>query len=290
MMVHRIPSILLALMLAACASEEQRICQQEAAYPDGFGAMMKGHEAEFIKSCVEIFAHQRKDMSDEQYAEFKRCRLAATDNLGSTKCLFDSAFKEGEAKLAEAFKPYNDAADGAIARLEALVPGGAVDAATIAAIRAGRENTPPGRLTAVCNDAVALIEAGRIAPDTKLQVHLPRGLASAEPTPTGPDAAELVFTDRATSRVVARVAPIPEDHLGMKDDEIAALLTWLIADPGKRDIELVVDTKTQEKLELAAPTSLATDPEGLAAAGLTDRKLLIVDGTPMTLAQWRART
>ena len=188
--------------------------------------------------------------------------------------------------LDQAIAEIEKTSEEALERLEALVPTGSIDTETIAAIRAARTATPPGRFVAVCDDARALIESGRLAPGTKLTIQMPRALGSRAPRPTGSAAAELIFVDRNSSRTVARLAETSKAHLGNKNDEIKALIAWLQQDPEQRDLELVVVSGGASGITFDPPPALPAALPALTAAGLADRQLLRVDGKPMTVGEW----
>lgn len=206
--------------------------------------------------------------------------------VGGCKSEEERKLDEVMSGLDKQFAAMAKTSEQALEKLEALVPGGSIDAETIAAIRAARTRTPPGRFDAICDDARALIESGRVAPGTKLTIWLPSGLGDNAPPPTGPAVAELLFVDSKSSRTVARMAPISKAHFGGKNNEIEAMIAWLQQDPDKRDLELVVVSGSAPGATFPPPAALTDSLAALTAAGLADRPLLHVDGKPMTVGEW----
>lgn len=292
-MPTRSPRTRLLLLLAvfsapACASEEERICKQELAFEDAtalFGGKPPGPD--HIKQCVETFAlvRDKLKLDDAAYAEFKQCRAAAKSLSESLTCTAKVASSNTKKEIDAAFAPIEKKGDEELARLEALVSGGAIDAATIAAMRANRASTPPGRFVAIADDARALIEAGRVAPGNKVTIQLPPGLDNAMKRP-GSMAAEIVFVDAKTSRTVARIAPIAKTQFGTKDDDIAALLKWACEDPDHRDVELEVTSGGPTGITFDPPKAIGQALDALTEAGLDERPLIRLDGKPMTAGEW----
>lgn len=197
-----------------------------------------------------------------------------------------AAEKAEAAAAVSAAEHLRKAEDAALARLDGLVAGGAIDSSMIAEIRERRSSAPQSRLLAIVQDAAALIEAGRIAHGHQLAIQLPPPADVRMPRP-GSMGAELVFVDAKTSRVVARIAPITKEQFGTKNGDIEELLKWAAEDPERRDLEFVVVSSGFIDGRDVAP--LDAFEKGLGAlkeSGLDERRMISVDGHAMTPGEW----
>ncbi len=180
--------------------------------------------------------------------------------------------------------------DAALTKLEGHVGAGVVSAETIAYLRGRVSEVPVGRALAVIDDALALIDAGRVSSDNPLAVRLHPGLSGESGELTGLDASELSFTDKDSGATVARISPIIQEHLGSKTDQVAALFEWMLAEPGTRRVELMVTTSTREAgMKLPPPAALHEARERFEETGIADRPVLWLDDKPLTLAGWADR-
>lgn len=291
---------LLSLLLAVCActSEEEQICKRQLAFDDPYARNLRlgqTSEAREMSECLETFPLLRRDLELDaaEYADYRNCRAAAKTMRESIDCSvkIDSLKRPdpeaaARAKIDAAAAAVAKQGDEALAKLEALVPGGAIDAATITAMRARRASTPPARLVTIAADVRTLIESGRVAPGTKVQIQLPPNIAMRRP---GSMAADILFEDARSSRTVARISPISKALFGSKNDDIADLLGWACDDPDHRDVELEVVSGGATDVVHDPPRAIQKALDALTEAGLDERPLIRVDGEPMTAGEWLKR-
>lgn len=289
-----------------CKSKEEKACLAQAKWTDELARpgdppspKMEGEE---LSKCVAAQKRYKLDfkLDDAQYEAFLDCEIAATDMNDWMDCLGDLMKIQAKTLGDELDLEVNamqeagaQAAAAAITRLEAHVESGAVSAETIASLRARDNKTPEGRVEAVVDDAIALIEAGRVGADNPLTIRLQPGLnplaEDEQPTPKGLDAAEISFVERESKATVARLAPISTDHFGAKNIEIAAMLTWMLEQPDTRQVELIVTSGTGEGIVFNTPDALYDLSDALEQAGLADRPIIWLDGKPMTRSQYIMR-
>lgn len=274
------------------ATREQQACRNEAKLTaEWLGMPHVPVSDKDIAGCVEALGERQVELGPERYPRHLDCKIAATDFEQSMRCdmqLVGDALVELEA---EANLESREELDAALVRLEPFVQRGSLAAETLAMLREPGDDVPRGRVAEVAHDAAGLLETGRVGSGQPLAIRLQPGIGSTErPNPVGLEGAELVFVDADSGLTVGRLAPLSTDHLGAKDKEVAALLTWMLEAPDVRTVELVVTTSTSEVgIEFEDPAALSDSVAEFDAAGVGERPILWLDGTPMTLRQWSLR-
>lgn len=299
--------LLLPLSTLACKSKEEKACLAQAKWMAELheqlgradeSPKMRGKE---LRECVAQKKSYKTDMEldDAAYEALLDCEIAARSMDEALDCVFDAAAKQMKAigeeldrDVAAMLEADEREADSAIARLEAHVESGAVSAQTIADLRGRNDDTPPGRVEDVVEEAIALIESGRVGADNPITIRLQPGfdpLADEPYAPKGLDSAELSFVDRDSGATVARLAPINSDHLGAKAAEVEAMLRWMLEQPDTRRVELVLTRGTDEGLVFKTPPALYDLAEAFEQAGIADRPIIWLDGKPMTRSEYILR-
>jgi len=293
----------------ARVSDALRICTREMAFKDPRAPVLLGACSNSIVAAPDLYM-----LDDPGYAAYIRCRDAARTMDESLACTREAengkwtpktdaelAMDRAEAAIAASeAERLRKAEDEQLARLGGLVAGGAIDASTIAELRAQRSSAmqsrpsqgwpPQRRFYTIVQDAASLIEAGRVAPGHKLAIQLPppADVRTRRPGSTG---AELVFVDSKTSRVVARIAPISKEGFRDRNGDIEELLKWAAEDPERRDLEFELELNSWESGADAPPPpdvfNNGNDALGLIKeSGLDKRKMIRVGGTAMTPGEW----
>lgn len=289
-------------------ADANRICTREMAFEDPRAPVLLGACGNSIVAAPDLY------MLDEAgYAAYIRCRDAARTMDESLACTreaedgkwtpktdaelaMDRKMAAIEASEAERLRKGEDAQ---LARLDALVAGGAIDASMIAELRAQRDSPPQGsplrwpkrRLWTIAKDAATLIEAGRVAPGHKLAIQLPPP-ADVQTRRSGSAGAELVFVDAKTSRVVARIAPSSKEEFRQRNGDIEELLKWAAEDPERRDLEFELELNSWEFGADAPPPPDVFKSDNLPAlrlmkeSGLDERRMIRVAGKAMTPSEW----
>lgn len=285
-------------------SDELRICTREMQFDDPTARRLAPVS---LGECLNLFPAVRDEymLDDAGYAAYIRCRDAARTMDESMACTrkadmwrekldvevaADRAEAEAEALEAAAAAANAEllraAEDAALARLDRLVAGGAIAASLVAELRERRSTATQGRFLAIVEDAASLIESGRIAPGHALAIQLPPPVDTRTRRP-GSTGAELVFVDAKTSRVVARIASITREELATRNDDIEALLRWVVEDPERRDLEFVVVSSVfTGATNLPPPDAFAKALGAMKQSGLDRRRMISVDGTMVTPGEW----
>lgn len=264
------------------------------------GAKLDGKEAapEKLERCLATAERIRKDAAadDATFDRFLQCRLDATDLDGTLACMqiiveaqAGAARKQFDAKLADSAAE----AQAALARIRQHVEAGVITAETLARVEKDRAHAGMGRFVVVLDDAHALVEAKRVAPGTKLEIHIHAGLgADAPPLPPASElAADLVFTDASSGRRVARISPITGALLsiGPLAARTKGLMQWWAQDPAGQDVEIAIEPDP-ESPSFAAPEGVAQTYALLELGGVVDRPLLLFpDGRRVSVKQWLGR-
>lgn len=247
-----------------------------------------------ITRCMKSDQRMREDTEadDATFERYLQCELDAKTPNDLTDCVMIMA--EGPAKKAKAGmeKMMAEAAgdaEAALARIRSDAAAGVITAETLARVEEGRSKAGVGRFSTVLDDAHALIEAGRVAPGTTVEIVIHPGLGG-EPLklPPGEMAADLAFTDAKTGRRVARVSPTGGEILsiGAFSDRLGTLMRWWAQDPEGHDVELAI-VPDPESPGFAAPPGVTGARALLELGGLLERPVLVFpDGSSKTLGQW----
>lgn len=250
-----------------------------------------------FERCLSTSAKLRGDIpaDDATFDRFLQCRLDAKDLNASMGCISiltavqsQAMKKELDAKMGG----IQAAGDAALERIRKHVEAGTITPENFALIEKAREGAGMGRFGDVLDDAHAVIEAGRVAPGTTLEISIHRGLGSmAPPLPPGDAAADLRFTDAETGRRIARISPTGGAVLSIElyDQRIGKLMRWWAQDPEKHDVELAIEPDP-ETPTFDAPASVKSAYALLELGGLHERPLLIFpDGKNKSAKQWLGR-
>lgn len=292
----------LVLISPGCKSKEEQACRAQERWTAELARAL-GDEPEPVskEDLAECIAMQKREqtefgLSDEQYEALLDCKVAAKDMAEGLACmgpamttkLEDTMAKVGADVEAELDSARLEAA-AAIAKLEAHV-GSGVDAQTLAMLREPPANVPPQRITEVIDDALQLIESGRVDAEHPVSVRLQPGLGADVEPRKGLEAAELSFVDKQSGATVGRLAPLKNAHFGAKSKQVAALFDWMLEDPEGRRVELIVTMiGDDDGLSFEPPDALYDARPRFEAAGIADRPVIWRDGKSMTLAQWAER-
>jgi hypothetical protein len=267
-------------------SKEAQACRAERKW-----AGIENLEPTELARCVESTKQDQADLhlSDEQYQALLDCKIAAKDLSEGVKCMAEASKHSIDATFAKVEQKHAAELEAALAKLEAHVESGAITEQTLALLRNPDKSTPAGRVAEVATEAAALLDAGRVAAGESITIQLQPGLGADTPEPKGLEGAELVFVDAKTKSTVGRLAPLNVDLLGAKSPQVAALLDWMLEDSKTRQAEIVVTTTEESGMAFDPPEALRTAMSRFEAAGIAERPVIWLDGTPMTLAQWAER-
>ena len=251
-----------------------------------------------LAKCAASAERMRKgsEVDDATFDRFLQCQIDAKtlDEL-VVGCASVLAEAQGKAlgKQLDGMKAGMDAkGDAALARIRTHVEAGHITAQTLARIEKDRAHAGMGRFGDVLDDAHALIESGRLAPGTTMEVNIHRGLgADAPPMRPGDAAADVVFQDAASGRRVARISPIGGALLSIAawNDRVGKLLRWWAQDPEGHDVELAIvpDPKTPT---FDPPEAVSNVYALMELGGLVERPLLVFpDGQRKSAKQWLGR-
>lgn len=213
----------------------------------------------------------------------------ADDEPASVEAPKDDAAPSPEAMMAD----FQARGDAALARLREHAKAGVITAETIARIEQDRGRAGLGRFADVLEDALAIIEAGRVAPGTTIEINVHAGLGGdAPPLPPADEvSADVAFTDAASKRRVARICPIQGTLLSLDPfaDRIRKLMQWWAQSADHHDVEIAI-VPEPESPTFAAPEGAVRAYVLLEAGGLADRPLLrFPDGRHVTAKAWLGR-
>jgi hypothetical protein len=302
----------LAFSVTACKSKEEQACRSQekwvAELSEALDQPNEPMDKDELAKCIaehKGYRHQFR-LDEAQYEALLDCQIAAPTMDEGLACLgpvlevlIDARRKDAEAKVERdaeeklaTNKPVPAAPiseqdiEAAVTRLEIHVASGVVTAESLVALRE-REGVAGRRVIAILDDALGLIEAGRVSAANPLTLKLqPEVVFSPSEGGSGLDAAELRFVEASTGATVGRLGPVTTSDLGPRDSYIAALFDWMIEEPATRRVEIPVNSSMGED---AMPPVLNSAIPAFKAAGIADRPVIWLDGKPWTLDQWAMR-
>lgn len=306
----------LALSVIACKSKEEQACRSQEKWVEGMAeALDWPHEPMSKDELAECIAEHKRyrhqfRLDEVQYEALLDCQIAAPSMDEGLACLgpafevlMDAEMKQVHAEIERDAKQKLDAQlaaskpvpaepiseqdiEAAVARLEVHVTSGVVTAESLVALR-DRKGVAGHTVIAIIDDALGLIEAGRVSAANPLTLKLqPKVVFRPSDGGSGLDAAELRFVEASTGATVGRLGPVTTDSLGPRNSYIAALFDWMLEEPATRRVEIPVTSSTAEG---AMPPALNSAIPAFKAAGIANRPVIWLDGKPWTLDQWAMR-